>query len=120
MRRCCLRTSRWGGRRRCYSPSPSHDLSPGPNPNLNLNPNPNPNPDQVLAVSLDAARSLKELRELLADSYLEVFDVELLGPKMVIELEDQTGCFVRVGDSAPIKAGRLLTALSIHVTASVR
>ena len=76
---------------------------------------------QVLAVQLDAARSLKELRELLADSYLEVFDVELLGgPKMVIELEDRAGGFVRVGDSAPIKAGRLLTAVSVHVTASVR
>ena len=74
----------------------------------------------MLAVQLDAARSLKELRELLADSYLEVFDVELLGPKMVIELEDQSGCFVRVVDSAPIKTGRLSTALSVHVTASVR
>ena len=77
-------------------------------------------PKQVLAVQLDAARSLKELRELLADSYLEVFDVELLAPKMVIEFEDQSGCFVRVVDSAPIRAGRLLTALSVHVTASVR
>ena len=67
-------------------------------------------------MQLDAARSLKELRELLADSYLEVFDVELLAPKMVIEFEDQSGCFVRVVDSAPIRAGRLLTALSVHVT----
>ena len=77
-------------------------------------------PKQVLAVQLDAARSLKELRELLADSYLEVFDVELLATKMVIEFEDQSGCFVRVVDSAPIRAGQLLTALSVHVTASVR
>ena len=72
---------------------------------------------QVVAVQLDPVRSLKELRELLVDSYLEVFDVELLGAKMIIEYEDPADGFVRLEDSSPIKAGKLLTALSVHVTA---
>ena len=74
---------------------------------------------QVLAVQLDGVRGLTELRELLLDSYLEVFDVEL-APKPIVELEDERGGFVRLEDSTHIKQGKLLTALSIHVTAALR
>jgi len=73
---------------------------------------------QILAVDLQGARTIRTLREAIAEAYAEVTGCQIVPKTMHIELEDADGRFSQVDEAKPPKSGRLATARSLYVTAA--